>query len=357
MVTKKNILHFSIRLGLFVVFATFLIAGSILVNVEGPEPYLYGDDDWKNVDAITPPGYNETEYNVILDQHSHTLYSDGALTVKQNIEWHRSMGYNTIIFTDHNTMANKEEIEELQKEYDDMVFIQGMEWTTNRIHMNFLSISEWDLDIPSNPTNEQIKEAIKEVHEQNGVVTCNHIPWSINQAGMDNHPTREELLEWGVDYIEIVNDDSAPANHYDEESVEFCESNDIGMITGSDMHRPDDLKSGGIHGWTVLNATEFTEEAIMTKLRAKDTEILYSDSAYSDRGNHKENPWYTVIKPISKFGGIFADIYYEDSLDPVVITIYLSYAFGIFGILEVYRFAKPKVKEKFKSLKNGQKAE
>jgi predicted metal-dependent phosphoesterase TrpH len=352
MFTKKKILHFSIRFGLFLFISTVIITGSILVHTSGPEQYLYGDNDWKDADAITPPGYNESQHNVILDQHSHTLYSDGALTVKQNIEWHIALGYNTIVFTDHNTLKNKEDIKELQKEYDDMVFIQGMEYTTNRIHMNFLGISEWDLKIPSNPTDDELQEAIDEVHDQGGVVTCNHIPWSINQAGMDNHPTREELLDWGVDYIEIVNDDSAPVNHYDEKSEEFCQENDIGMITGSDMHRPDDLESGGVHGWTVLNATEFSEEAIMDELRAKNTEILYSSAAYEDPGKHKENPWYTLIKPISRFGGIFADIYYEDSLDPVIIVIYISYALGIFGILEAYRFAKPKIIEKVKATKD-----
>jgi predicted metal-dependent phosphoesterase TrpH len=352
MVTKKKILHFFIRFGLFLVISTMIIAGSILVYTSGPTPNFYSDNDWKNVDSITPPGYNESQYNVVLDQHSHTLYSDGALTVKQNIEWHIAMGFNTIIFTDHNTLKNKEDINELQKEYDNMVFIQGMEYTTNRIHMNFLGISEWNLKIPSTPTDEELQEAINEVHDQGGVVTCNHIPWSLNQAGMDNHPTRQELLDWGVDYIEIVNDDAAPINHYDEESEEFCKENDIGMITGSDMHRPDDLESGGIHGWTLINATAFTEEAIMTELRAKDTEILYSSAGYEDPGDHEENPWYTVIKPISRFGGIFADIYYEDSLDPVVIVIYVSYALGIFGILEIYRFAKPKIKEEIKTLKD-----
>ncbi|MFO8018288.1 MAG: CehA/McbA family metallohydrolase [Promethearchaeia archaeon] len=328
-----------------------------MVYTDGPTPYSYAADDWKDVDSISPPGYNESQYNVILDQHSHTLYSDGYLTVKQNIEWHISMGYNTIIFTDHNTLENKEDINELQNEYENLVLIQGMEWTTDRIHMNFLGISEWGSEIPSNPTNDEIKKAIKEVHDQNGVVTCNHIPWSINQAQMDDHPSREQLLEWGVDYIEIVNDDSAPANHYDEESEVFCEENDIGMITGSDMHRPDDMQSGGIHGWTILNATEFSEEAIMTELREKNSQILYSDAGYSDRGEHVENPWYMAVKPINRFGGIFADIYYEDYLDPVTITIYVSYVFGIFGILEIYRFAKPKVKEKFKSIKNEQEAE
>ena len=91
-----------------------------------------------------------------------------------------------------------------EKYKDQIILIQGIEWTTGRIHMNFLGLSEWDLDIPSMPSDQVIKDAITEAHRQNAVVTVNHIPWSL-RVGMDTHPTRQQLLDWGVDYIEILN--------------------------------------------------------------------------------------------------------------------------------------------------------
>ncbi len=106
---------------------------------------------------------------------------------------------------------------------------------------------------------------------------------------MKHHPSRDTLLEWGVDYIEIINDDSKPENVYDHESYGFClnHKNKIGMITGTDMHSPDGLASGGVHGWTLLNLKEFTENALLKELQKKRTRIIYSKTPYLDLGTHK----------------------------------------------------------------------
>jgi hypothetical protein len=56
----------------------------------------------------------------------------------------------------------------------------------------------------------------------------------------------------------------------------------IGMITGTDMHSPNGLASGGVHGWTSLNLNEITEDALMEELRKKNTYILYSKKPYLD---------------------------------------------------------------------------
>ena len=132
-------------------------------------------------------------------------------------------------------------------------------------------------------------DAINKAHDQGGIVVCNHIPWSVIEAKYKNHPTRENLLEWGVDYIEIVNDDSQPENVFDQESYDFCmkHNGEIGMITGTDMHKPDGLVSGGVHGWTLLNLKELTEEVLLEELRKKKTKILYSKEPYLDPGIHK----------------------------------------------------------------------
>ncbi len=54
----------------------------------------YSDNDWKDVNPHIPPGYDNTKFNVVFDHHSHTNYRDGALTIKQNVEWHIAMGFN-----------------------------------------------------------------------------------------------------------------------------------------------------------------------------------------------------------------------------------------------------------------------
>lgn len=251
----------------------------------------YSDDDWKKVTPRPLPEYEKTAFNLIYDHHSHTYYSDGTLTIKQNVEWHISMGFNALTITDHNNMRHLEKIDEVKDEYikKGILITSGIEWTTTRMHLNFLGVSKWDDRIPYKPKDEKIISAINKVHEQGGIVVCNHIPWSVCEGKYKNHPSRETLLEWGVDYIEIVNDDSLPENNFDQESYDFYmeHAGEIGMLTGTDMHKPDGLVSGGVHGWTLLNLKELTEEALINELKKKNTKILYSKEPYLDLGIHK----------------------------------------------------------------------
>ena len=244
----------------------------------------YTDDLWKNVPIYDPLGCEKSKFNVAFDHHSHTIYSDGTLTVRQNVEWHKVMGYNALAITDHNNMRHRVDLSEIKDEYAQkgLILSSGFEWTTIRIHLNFLGISKWDERVPYKPKDEKIIEVIENVHAQGGIVVCNHIPWSIIEAKYKNHPTQEKLLEWGIDYMEIVNDDCLPENVFDQASYEFCIRNKgkIGMLTGTDMHDPYNLASGGVHGWTLLNLKERTEEELIKELRKKDsTNILYSKKA------------------------------------------------------------------------------
>ncbi|MFW9950350.1 MAG: PHP domain-containing protein [Candidatus Thorarchaeota archaeon] len=253
----------------------------------------YSDDNWKDVIPIVPPGYEKSKHNIIFDQHSHTNYSDGSLTIKQNIEWHIAMGYNALAITDHNNMRHLEKVKDIKKQYfqKGILILSGIEYTTIRFHFNFLGISKWNERIPYKPKDEKIIKCINKVHDEGGIVICNHIPWSLYEEKYKNHPSREKLIEWGVDFIEIVNDDCKPENVYDQESYDFCihHNGEIGMITGTDMHSPNRLASGGVHGWTLLNLKELTEEALLEQLRNKNTEIIYSKTPYRDMGLRKKS--------------------------------------------------------------------
>jgi hypothetical protein len=252
----------------------------------------YPKDLWKNVPTYNPPGYEESKFNVVFDHHSHTIYSDGTLTVRQNVEWHKIMGYNALAITDHNNMRHRDDLLGIKEEYAQkgMILCSGFEWTTIRIHLNFLGISKWEDRVPYKPKDEKIIEVIEKVHARGGIVICNHILWSIIEAKYKNHPPHETLLDWGIDYIEIVNDDCLPENVYDQESYEFCLKNigNIGMVTGTDMHDPYGLASGGVHGWTLLNLKEKTEEELIKELRKKNrTNIIYSQKPILTPPYHK----------------------------------------------------------------------
>lgn len=252
---------------------------------------VYSDRDWKDAIPHVPLGYDKSKYNIVFDQHSHTIFSDGALTIKQNVEWHIAMGFNAIAITDHNNMHHLEEIGKVRKEYVErgILILSGIEITTNKIHLNLLGLSNWKTKISYKTTDELLFKMINKAHDQDGIVVCDHIPWSLYEFKMKNHPSRETLLKWGIDYIEIINDDSKPENVFDYESYDFCikHNNKIGMITGTDMHKPDDLAGGGVHGWTLMNINEFSEEALLEELRKKQTDIIYSKIPYLDPGIHK----------------------------------------------------------------------
>jgi predicted metal-dependent phosphoesterase TrpH len=343
MVSKRGFLKFSGRFWGYIFIVAGIITASILVHEFGPDEYLYFDDSWSDFTPYTAPHVNISQYNVVLDQHSHTLYSDGALTVKQNIEWHISMGFNCIVITDHDTVANKAEIDSLKTEYlaKGVIIIQGMEWTTNLIHLNIIGITKWDKPIPYyNPTEQDIKDAINEAHSQQAVVTVNHIPWS-GRSLSGTHPTRDQLRTWGIDYIEIIN-----SWEWDNDSNNYCDTYGVGKITGTDMHSPTKVFS-----WTLLNVTTFTEENIMTALRNKETEILFNETGFPDRGTYPDNPWYYLARPLREFGGLFVDLWTSDGLDWVGSFTYLGFILAIFGLLEVYRYSKPILKEKVKQRK------
>lgn len=340
MVDKDNLKKFTLRFIVAFSIAAIIITTSVLTSIFGPSQYVYSDDDWDDIDPLTPYGYNSSKYNVVLDQHSHTLYSDGVLTVKQNIEWHIAMGFNVIFITDHNTLNHKEDVEKLQEEYKDegILVLVGMEWTTHDVHMNFLGIDEWDLEIPAHPTEEDYIEAINEVHDQGGVVTVNHLPWSINVAGMEDHPELDDLFDWGVDYIEIIN-----GRDFDNNSIDWwnglssSDQDEIGFIAGTDMHSP-----GSVYGWTFMNVSEFSEEGIMTSLRKHNETVLsYSSIGYEDEGEYGVNPFYMIASPYMMFGDQFVELW-DGELDWIGVSIYVGYFAIIFGSIEVVRYLRKK---------------
>ncbi|MHA2358401.1 MAG: CehA/McbA family metallohydrolase, partial [Candidatus Heimdallarchaeaceae archaeon] len=302
-------------------------------------------------DHITPyvPETNVT-YNVLFDQHSHTKYSDGVLTVRQNIEWHISLGYNAFTLTDHNTLRNSADIQELAEEYkEEIIIIQGMEWTSNRLHMNIIGLSHWDLKISNYPTDTEIEAAIDEAHNQGAVVVVNHLHWSMEDAE-DLVPTRDQLLSWGVDYIEIYN---GPG--FDEDSYEFClEHNEsIGMISGTDMHSPDRSDFGRVFAWTALNTDNFTEEAVMKELQARNTEIIYESQGVEDEGIYGKSATYIVFRPFYGFGDFLRDYHIGmGQLNAVGVVFFFIYYFGIFTIIELTPIVNKKIKLR-KTVKEG----
>ena len=157
---------------------------------------------------------------------------------------------------------------------------------------------------------------------------------------MPDHPTRAQLLAWGVDYIEIVN-----THTYDEDSVAWCnDTGGFGQITGTDMHDPKDVS-----GWTLLKADNLTAGAIMKELVERDTTIIYDNHGSVDQSVGAINPVYQIFKPIIHTGYYF----YNDELtggfiDWTAFGVGIAYTILALALFEGAKFGGEKLLEKIK---------
>ncbi|MHA1202990.1 MAG: PHP domain-containing protein, partial [Candidatus Heimdallarchaeaceae archaeon] len=317
---KKSTLMVYLRHFLILNIITWaLIGSSIPFAFDGHPKFKYTDTDWDDFNYV--PEYNHSSWNVLLDPHSHTFVSDGFLTPRQNILWHISMGFNAMVLTDHNTFENVEEIRQIARdEYNDTIKVfAGLEWTTDRIHMNII--------LPPNVTKAQYETLI--TFRSYAYTPSNEEMQDFIQSQdyTSDHPTRQELFDWGIDYIEIVN-----GNEYDNESYYFCLDNGVGMITGTDMHAPDE-----VYCWTTLNATEFTEEAIFTEIKARNTGFIFTGISSSYPIEHPLNPSYVALFPLIKLGEFFDSMYSSGAFGAAFGT-FLGYIYGIFIVVEALLF-------------------
>ncbi|MDD5503643.1 MAG: hypothetical protein PHH26_09370 [Candidatus Thermoplasmatota archaeon] len=335
-------LNAKMRLALFAGISTLIIAICILVYIFGPPAYVYENSDW-GAWSYTPD-YNTTKWNILLDAHSHektnggllTYGGDGGyLTPEQNILWHISLGYNAMILTDHNTYENVEETIRIAEEKyaSKIVVLPGCEWTTTTIHCNLVfppdaPIESYSYIVPPKGeiTNETIRKMINQTHAAGGIVIVNHIPWTLRVLGVN--ASREALLSGGADYIEIVNQ-----NEWDNDSYKFCLENGMGMVFGSDMHWPVE-----VYGYTLMNASSFTAQAVFDELKNKRTEVLYIPHGTPYEVEHKLSLAFVALRPLMQIGAMFA--YYIDgiaNIDWMGLGVFLAYLYVAFGILELFR--------------------
>ncbi|QEE17156.1 PHP domain-containing protein [Promethearchaeum syntrophicum] len=340
---KAKLKSFLIRFLFFNVFFAIFVGISIRTTIK-PIPYgKYTDNDWDSLQYS--PSYNQSEWNILLDGHSHTYYSDGELSPRQNILWHMALGYNAMVLTDHNTFEGVYEIRDIARNEFNNTFkvLLGMEWTTNRGHFNLIFPPNTTQDnfndyIPStnyasNPSDEEIVAVFKKTHDLGGIVVINHVLWSRSMC--KGFPTIEQLDLWGADYIEIGNGED-----YDEESYQYCLENDLGIITGSDMHIPEKTFS-----WTELKVNNFSEDEIFEQLMQKNTNILYNKSGSLYGITHQFNIGYALMIGFIEFGQVLKKIY----SDPQYVLLYITFfssIYMIFFMIEIYKLVKPKIKEK-----------
>ncbi|KAI8337256.1 Polymerase/histidinol phosphatase-like protein [Chlamydoabsidia padenii] len=279
-----------------------------------PEDFSHLQFNWK-VDPssyLTP--YNQSfKYNVLLDGHSHSTYSDGKMNVKQLLDWHIANGYNALMVTDHNTLAGGLYAERLalSNAYyrERIVVIPGMEYTCCRIHMNLIGINQTIPVGPPSPSDEELRQVIDKTHALGGIVIVNHIPWSnTTQSGYElprlpNHPSVEDLISWGVDGFEIINQAT-----FDYPTMKAAEKHNLIQMVGSDIHHP----AIPANAWLTVNTPTMNKSAIMQEIIARRTSFLFDPTGTPERVNVATSPAYDRLTPLTWLGDYFGMFYTED---------------------------------------------
>ncbi len=116
------------------------------------------------------------------------------------------------------------------------------------MHMGLLGLKDF-IEVPKNPTDDQIRAVINNTHAQvslvfflfylilfpiltsiqGGFTVVNHIPWSY-WASLDM-PSSDELIEWGVDFFDVTT-----YERLDLQTIYYAQSKGVGIVAGTDNH-------------------------------------------------------------------------------------------------------------------------
>eukprot|EP01132_Coremiostelium_polycephalum_P008049 gene8049-9900_t len=285
-------------------------------DIEDADPLTVSMFDPRNLTVYDKDEFRNQSFNVFLDPHSHSFYSDGSISPEENIRWHIKNGYNVMFLSDHNTISGGLAGEKIgnEKYKGQILVLPAIEWTNCRCHLGLIGVTK-DVPLIKFPTNDQIKEIIDMVHEDGGLVILNHYPWS-NWAGLDQ-PSLDEWKELGIDFIEVVNDKTM-----DLRGIFFARENNIRYVTGSDLH-----SDAQASVWTVFNVNSneydpnapinskyLTKELVMSTLKSKQTKTSFLFDAVGTNirfeKDQKVKSSYSFLTPLIYLGEFFHS-YYE----------------------------------------------
>lgn len=171
----------------------------------------------------------------VVDLHFHSdASSDGRMTPRQIVQWCRANGYNGVALTDHNSVANLDELQRVAAEIDPaFVVIPGVEWSTMRFHANLLGVTSFDhgKSYLQWPSLEDIAEEGDRARRQGGLMQYNH-PKDISCFGLSG----ADVLRARFDAVEVVS--GVWDLRGDRKAVDFCRRHGLAMTGGSDTHIP-----------------------------------------------------------------------------------------------------------------------
>lgn len=197
-----------------------------------------------------------------LDLHIHSHHSpDGSMTAREIAVRARDAGLNGVAFCDHDRVFPAAELAEVQAAFPDMVFIPGVEVSTDCGHL-----LGWFVTKPV--TARTLPEAAAEIHAQGGIAVLAH-PFEHTKR-----PERAAKAAPYVDGIEIWNSRAERKNRRANAMArEFAAAHGLRGFAGSDAHTPYEIGNGVTvapcetgDGVTVVNADALTPDALKAAL-------------------------------------------------------------------------------------------
>ena len=200
------------------------------------------------------------------DIHTHTVGSDGVLTLEELAALARKHGLDFLAITDHNQMVNPAVLARIP----DITLIPGVEWTHYRGHANFLGLEKpYDEPFFTN-TDEAMQARFQSAHERGALIVI-------------NHPTDEscgfqfDLTKLPFDAIEIWN---GPMRESNLRAVGLwhqmlAAGQKIPAVGGSDFHREKLFQILGGPCMGVYTGSDAPED-ILAALRAGQSFITFA---------------------------------------------------------------------------------
>lgn len=313
----------SMKKALFAIVFSMLSITNIVAQQKIPDTHLTSNVVAARRTEITLPKVNGyTCYKA--DFHTHTIFSDGDLTPRQRIReaWHD--GLDILCLSDHleyrrqeqgmlnalapynadgkpytyypanidyvnsnrtmGVMCNFDAIYDEAKAFIEgeglpLMLVKGIELSREPFKLGHFS-ALFVKDI-SSLYNRDIKQALRNVHAQGGLVIHNHPAYRRTTSDKSNE--QAELYNEGlIDGVEIVNDMT-----FYPKMIRRAIEEDLIMIGASDIHRPT-AETYGFRGhfrtMTFIFAKECTEKAIREALEKRRTIAYSGDQLMGEEG-------------------------------------------------------------------------
>lgn len=119
---------------------------------------------------------------------------------------------------------------------------------------------------------------------------------------LPNHPSISQLISWGVDGFEVINQDT-----FDLASYQATSTNRLIQMVGMDLHHP----SVGAQVWLTVNASTLDKSAIMQEIRDRKTSFLFDPAGTRPRAYVDSPSSYNTLVPLTWLGDYFG-MFYND---------------------------------------------